>query len=97
MILIFFTVRRSARQHKTSATINSDSNTRKRNSDHLDPAESLSKRVKPTHREGRPAIVQAGYYSAEMFAAHTARLHAFGLVVIGVYCYIFDSLFTYLA
>ncbi|KAF8125413.1 hypothetical protein EV363DRAFT_1350545 [Boletus edulis] len=76
-------VRRSARPHEASATINFDSNTRKRNSDHLDPAESRSKHVKPTHCEERPAIVQAGYYSAEMFAAHTARLHAFGLVVIG--------------
>ncbi|KAF8417742.1 hypothetical protein L210DRAFT_812322, partial [Boletus edulis BED1] len=41
---------------------------------------------KPTNREERSPIVQAGYYSAEMFAAHTTRLHTFGLVVIGAYC-----------
>ncbi|KAF8121044.1 hypothetical protein EV363DRAFT_1366958, partial [Boletus edulis] len=66
-----------------SATINFNSNTRKRNSDNLDPPESRSKRVKPTRREERSPFVQAGYYSAEMLAAHTARLHTFGLVVIG--------------
>ncbi|KAF8120995.1 hypothetical protein EV363DRAFT_1569923 [Boletus edulis] len=74
--------RRSTRQPKKSATTSSNSNTRKRNSDHLDPSESWSKRPKPTYRKEHPAIVQAGYYAAEMFTTHTARLHVIGLIVI---------------
>ncbi|KAN0073650.1 hypothetical protein V8E55_012127 [Tylopilus felleus] len=79
-------VRRSSRQTKASRTVDPDSNTLKRNSDHFDSiAEPRSKRMKPAQPQPKdhPAIVQAGYYAAEMFTAHTARLHVFGLIVVG--------------
>ncbi|KAF8129366.1 hypothetical protein EV363DRAFT_1264501 [Boletus edulis] len=79
-------LRRSSRQTKASGAVNPHSNTLKRNSDHFDPlAEPRSKRMKPAQPQPKdqPAIVQAGYYAAEMFTAHTARLHVFGLIVVG--------------
>lgn len=55
--------------------------------------------MKPTQQQPKeqPATVQAGYYAAEMFTAHAARLHVFGLIVVGAYHHILDCLFTYLA
>ncbi|KAH0829145.1 hypothetical protein J3R83DRAFT_2639 [Lanmaoa asiatica] len=79
-------VRQSARQLEKAAATISDS--RKRTSEQLGPSESQSKRQKSEPTKSHPAIVQAGYYAAEMFAAYAARQHVVGLVIVGDVLYV---------
>ncbi|KAF8122574.1 hypothetical protein EV363DRAFT_1301083 [Boletus edulis] len=79
-------VRRCTRQREKAVATNSDS--RKRTSEHLEPTSSQSKRQKSEHTKSHPVIVQAGYYAAEMFTAYTARQHIIGVVVVGDVLYV---------
>lgn len=72
-----------------------NSNGHKRTSEHIDLSEPPLKRQKYEHKMDYPTIVQARCYAAEMFAAHTGCQHVIGLIVIGMYYYFVNDIFTY--